>query len=163
MVSRGKPCQSRRGNRLGCSDFSRLQKVVISRRIQPNIAHASRVRQYVIQVPQIDSRNVPRQDLLNFEVKTLADTLVGFSARLIDQVVETQIGIKSAISPHGRKVARMESGVKDVGIFVSPDPTQRVKLESAARDVGKKRGKFIGAYVERDPHIAQLLLQDGSQ
>src|ERR1700691_1157651 len=47
-------------------NFSRFQKVVVARRIQRKVLHATRVHQYVIEVPEVDIRLILRQDLLNF-------------------------------------------------------------------------------------------------
>ena len=63
----------------------------------------------------------------------------------------------------GRKAARSEDGFKNIGILVTADPAQRIKLEGAFDHVGIKGGELKGADVERDAHLAQLLLQDGGK
>src|ERR1022692_2339539 len=84
------------GNRLLATDLSRLQKVVIARRIQGHVSQAPRVHEHVIEVPQVDIRNIFRQHLLNFRVQPLADTLIGLAAGLIDHTIDPGVGIKTA-------------------------------------------------------------------
>src|ERR1019366_5614010 len=50
------------------TDLSRLQEVVIPRRIQSHVPHTPRVHEYVIEVPQVHIRDILRQHFLNFSV-----------------------------------------------------------------------------------------------
>ena len=96
------PCGT--GNWLLGTDFRRLQKIVISRRIQGHVAHPPRVHQHVVEVPEIDGRNIVRQDLLNFGVELFADILIGLPARLVDQAIDPRIGIETTVSSAGGKL-----------------------------------------------------------
>ena len=151
------------GNWLLATDLSRLQKVVIARRIQGHVPHAPRVHEHVIEVPQIDIRHILCQHFLNFRVQPSAGILIGFAARLVDQPVDPRIGIETAVGAFGRESVGVKGVLKNIRIFVAADPAQRINLESAAGDVGKKCGELEGADVERNAHISQLLLQHRSQ
>jgi len=50
------------------ADFSRLQKVVVTRGIESQVFHALRVHQHVVEVPQVNCRNISRQDFLNLGI-----------------------------------------------------------------------------------------------
>src|SRR5208282_5365482 len=140
------------GLRLSAIDLRRLQKVVISRWIQGCVPHAPRVHQHVIEIPQVDIGLILRQHLLNFSVQALAGVLIGLAARLVDQTINPRIGIKSAICPLGRESVGMKGILENVRIFIAADPAQRIKLESAAGDVGKKSSELKRANVERNAH-----------
>ena len=85
-------------------DLGRFQKVVIPRGIEGQAAHTSSVDQDVIEVPQVDGRNIVRQDLLNFSIKSPADILIRLAAGLVDEVVDPWIEIETAIPACRRKV-----------------------------------------------------------
>src|ERR1700733_1915881 len=48
--------------------------------------------------------------------------------------------------------------VKDVWILIASNPTQPVELKRSVSYVGKKSSRLEAANVERNPHLAQLLL-----
>ena len=85
------------GNWLLAADLSRLQKVVIARRIQAQVPHAPRVHEHVIEVPQIYRRNIVGEDFLNLGVEPLAGILIGLTARMVDQAIDPGIGIEAAV------------------------------------------------------------------
>ena len=55
----------------------------------------------------------------------------------------------------------MKDVFEDVRVFVAADPAQGIKLEQAMGHVGEKGREFEGPDIERDFHLAQLLLQHG--
>src|SRR5579872_6332823 len=53
----------------------------------------------------------------------------------------------------------MEYIFKNIGVFISSDPSQGMQLVGAARNVGKESGELISTNVQGDANVAQLLLQ----
>src|ERR1700722_7243324 len=53
--------------------------------------------------------------------------------------------------------------VEDVRILVSADPAQRIHLERTLADVGVERGKLKAYYLQSNPYVEQLLLQNHRQ
>src|SRR5271170_7663678 len=54
----------------------------------------------------------------------------------------------------------MKDGVENVRIFDPSGPAQRIELERAAGDVGKKSGELEAANVERNADFPQLLMHE---
>src|SRR5580658_9732638 len=50
--------------------------------------------------------------------------------------------------------------VENIGILVTPNPTQPVELKGAVNYIGKKCRRLEAANIERNPYLAQLLLHD---
>src|SRR5215467_1840053 len=85
-------------------DFGSLQKIVTPRWIQLQPVYAFGVHQHVVEIPQIDVRQVSRQDRLYFRIENLALLLVRFPPRLIDQVIQSRVGVETSIRALGRKL-----------------------------------------------------------
>src|ERR1700694_2130890 len=151
------------GNCLLGTDFRRLEKVIISRRIQADVPHPPRVHENVVEVPQVYIRHILRQHFLNLSVELPADILIGLAARLVNQTIDPRIGIETAVRAFGRESVGVKRVLKNIRIFIPADPTQRIKLESAASDIRKKSSKLERANVERNAHIPQLLLEHRRQ
>src|ERR1700678_4314736 len=145
------------------TDFGGFQEIVVSGWIQRQVLHPSRMHQHVVEVPKINIRLVLRQDFLHFSVESLANILIGLVAGIIDAGIEVWIGIESAIRALGRESVGVKGILKNVGVFISANPAQGIKLKSATCDVGKKSSKLKGANIERDANVPQLLLQDRRQ
>src|ERR1700692_5066172 len=105
------------------SEFDSLQKIVIPRRIQSRVPHTSSMYQHVIEVPQIDVGNIARQDFLNFIVKFFPSILIDLAARQVDQDIDTRVAVETAVCALGRESVGVEGVFKNVGIFVSTNPT----------------------------------------
>src|SRR5262249_5055670 len=111
--------------------FGSFQEIVVSRRIQREIHYARVVNQHVIQIPQIQRWQLLGQDALNLQIDRLALPLIEFLPALRDENVDTRIRKVSAVRALRRKLRRIECVFKDVRVFVSPNPSQRIKLKGA--------------------------------
>src|SRR5271155_2117067 len=143
------------------NQFCCFKKVVIAGRIQGQVLHTLVVNHYVVEVPQVDVRQILGEDSLNLRVDLLACVLVRFAAGLLDERIQTRAGVIGAIGAIGGEFGRVEDVSKDVGIFVASDPAQGVQLIRSSDDIGKESGEFESANVEGDANFAQLLLQCG--
>src|SRR5258708_14277240 len=150
-------------NWLLVTDLGSFKKVVVARWIQSYIPHTPRVHEHVIEVPQVYIWDIFGEDFLNFGVELLADILIGRASRLVDQTIDLRIGIETAVCAFGRESVGVKGVFKNIRVFVPADPAQRIKLESAARDIRKKCSELEGANVDRNTHIPQLLLQHRGQ
>src|SRR5580692_4604822 len=112
----------------------------------------------VFDVPQIDVGQVVGENALDLRVDLFARVLVNFPASLIDQRIDTRVGVISAIGAVRRELGRMKNILENVRVFITSNPSQRVQLIGTARDIGKESGKFESANVEDNANIAQLLL-----
>src|SRR5208283_2318589 len=138
--------------------LGRPQEIVIPRRTHLDAADPVGVYQHVVQIPQVNVRQVFRNDLLNFIVDDLALLLVDGAAALLDQLIDAQVGVKSAVGPFGREAVGSKDVLENVRIQVAADPAQGMELVRAFRNIGEERRKFQTAYVELDTSRSQLLL-----
>src|SRR6266436_7351370 len=160
MICRFRPTSKAPRLSLPTNDqFRRLQKIVISGRIQSQVAHSPRMHQYVVEIPQIDVRHLLSQSPLDFSIKLFAGVLVRFVACLVNERVHARVGEVAAIGAVRRELGGMKSIFKNVGVFVAADPAQGIKLEEAVGHVGEEGREFKSANIERDSYFAQLWLQ----
>src|SRR5271165_7124560 len=156
MVTRGWKTDS------SVRQLGRPQEIVIARRTHLYTAHPVGVHQHVVQIPQVNVRQVFRNDLLDFIVDGLALLLVDGAAALRDQLIHTWVGIKSAIGAFGRKAIGAKDVLENIGIKVASDPAQRMELVRTFGDIGEERRKLKTADVELDARLSQLLLQQNA-
>ena len=134
------------------------EKVVIAGGIQCQARNSARVHEHVIEVPEIDIGQIRREDVLNVAVETLASLLVSCFAGLLYKLVQLRIRVLAAIGAFGRKFVGGERVLKNIGVFIPANPAQRIELKGALGHVGKEGGELVSTNVERDSHVAQLLL-----
>src|SRR3974390_152136 len=98
-------------------DLRRAQKVVISRRIDLNPSHSLGMHQHIIQIPQIDVRQLIRNDLLHLGVNRLALLLIERRSSLANQRVHSRVRIECPVRPLRRKALRVEHILEDVRVL----------------------------------------------
>ena len=83
-------------SQLGCP-----QKIVISCWIQLQIAYAFVVHEDIIQIPQIDIRQLLSQNELNLGIDRLAHLGIDFAARLVDERIDSGIRVVAEATDAG--------------------------------------------------------------
>ena len=86
--------------------------------------YAIGVHQHIVQIPQIDVRQVLGQDLLDLVVDDLAFCLIESAAAFANQFIDARIGVEGAIGALGSEAGGVEDVLEDVGIEIAA-PTQR--------------------------------------
>src|ERR1039458_4605077 len=113
MVSR-RNRQTSLPNELGCA-----KKIVVTRRIYLDAMHPVGVYQHVVEIPQIDVRQVFCQDLLDLVIQRLALLLVQGTLGLTDQLVHSRVRVKSPVGTLGGEAAGSEDVFENVWIQVA--------------------------------------------
>ena len=134
--------------------FRSAQEIEISRRIQPQIPHTVRMHHDIVEVPQIDVRQVLRQNALHLGIQRLSHLWIDLAPCLIDQRVDIRIRVVVAVRPIRRKLRRVKRIFKDIRIFVPADPAQPVHLKRAMLYVGKERCELEAPDIKHDSDIA---------
>ena len=112
-------------------------------------------------VPQTDVRHLPGDDLLDFTKEPLALGDVGRDGRLVQQPIYACVRKIAAIESRRRRLPGVEDAPKDVGIGDRASrPLQDEHLKVSLQDVCVERRELVGADVERDADVAQVLLDD---
>src|ERR1035437_7777217 len=133
-----------------------LKEIVIAGGAEVHVAQTTRVYQHVVEIPEIDVRELLRHDLLNTAVVGFEPLPVYRGASIVDEPVDLRVGVIAAICPSGRSAGGGKNVFENVRILVAADPAQGEKLECAASDVGVVRSEFKAADIERDAHFTQL-------
>src|SRR5664279_1912186 len=115
--------------------------------------------EHIIEIPEIDVRNIAGHYLLNLGIHALANALVGCLPSLIYKVIDARVGVKPAVCTFWREAVGVEGVFKDIRIFIAPNPAQRVELKCAACHVRKKGCGLKSTNIQRNTHIPKLLLQ----
>src|SRR5262249_55155582 len=96
------------------------------------ILDACGVYDHVVEIPQINVREIGGELLLNLTIDRLPFGLIDLAASLFDPRINLWIAVEAAVGALGRKARRMKHVLKDIGILVgAADPTQGVELISA--------------------------------
>src|SRR5215469_497169 len=104
---------------------------------------------HAIEVPEVNVGKLNRQDALDFSVNLLALLLVERAAAFLDQLVDTWVGIVTAIGTFGRETAGMKGVFKDIRVFIAvAQPAQGIHLEGAFSHISIKGCELKGADVE---------------
>ena len=102
--------------------------------------------------------------LLDSCVNFLALFLIEFDAGLFYPRIHLGIRVVAAVSATRREALAVQDVLEYLWVLVgSSDPAQRIHLKRALHDVSIERGEFKSSYVEIDPDVKQLLLQDHGQ
>ena len=79
------------------------------------------MHEHVVEIPEVDVRQVLRQDVLNFEIELLAGVLIDLGFCLIDEGVDAGVGVVAAVGAVRRELRGVESVFEDVGVLVAAD------------------------------------------
>src|SRR4029077_19404699 len=100
-------------------DLRSAEKIIVAGRIERQVRDALRVYEDIVEVPEIDGRQVFGQNALELRVKLLGFFLDDFRLLLSVEVIVLWIGIEAAVGAVGCELARVERVLEDVGIFVA--------------------------------------------
>src|SRR5271157_6276084 len=139
-------------------EFCCPQEIIVAGRAYLDAVHPVGMHQNVVEIPEIDVRQVYGDDLLDFIVDDFAFLLVDGAAAIADQLIHARVGVEGAVGALWSEAVRTEDMLENVGIEVAPNPAQGMELVRAFGDVGEERGKFKAADVELDASLSQLLL-----
>ena len=116
-----------------------------------------------VRVPEGKGGKVGGEDLLSLDVVGAADGLVGLGGGVVEEVVEYGVAVSATICALGGDAGGGEGVGEDVGLLVAANPAEGVELEAAAGEVLEEGGGFVGADLEIDADLGELLLECGGE
>ena len=105
------------------------------------------MHQDIIEIPQVDIRQVSRQNALHLRIKFPTLLLIEFSSRLIDQLIYLRVGIVTAVSALRGESGGVESVFENIWVLVATNPAQRIELERSSRNISKESCEFECPYI----------------